>query len=148
MLNKDDQLSDASIQKLVSECDSEFRLNFQDLIKESKRLTHKLQYLCYENKSTLLEAEECARNCFKPLLYSKLNITTLIENQKEKFEKCLFNAKNTHRENQAIRKQTLNCLIKYKEDLNGLKDEAEYIYKGYMKNYDDMIKEYETNLKE
>jgi hypothetical protein len=140
MINKNEQLSSASIESVMIAFDQQFRLNFKDLIKETKLLTHKCQYLCYKNKEQLTEAENCARNCFKPLLYSKKNISTIIEGVKENFEKCKFNAEAKYGKDPAsVRKHTQKCIKSYNEELNSKKDEVEYIYKGYMKNFDVLL---------
>jgi competence transcription factor ComK len=134
-----DPMTNINLEKRISDIDTNFRLLFENQIKEVKLLTHKCQYLCYLNNKTLLDSEECSRNCFKPLLYIKKNISTLVENQKEKFEKCksdsLANNKDTVNKNKGI----LKCLEIYKQDLNKLKDEGEYIYSGYIKNFETLL---------
>ncbi len=144
MFNTNEPLSDTMLDNTISEIDQRFRLNFSGLIKESKLNAHKCQYLCYKNKENLLEAESCARNCYKPILYSKKNISSLIENVKEAFEKCKFTAQSINKEQGLIRKEVLKCVNKYNIDLNGIKDEVEYIYKGYMKNFEVLLPKFEN----
>jgi hypothetical protein len=144
MIDINSPVNNVAIEKILLELDFSFRMNFQDLIKEAKLLTHKCQYLCYERKNSLLDAENCARNCYKPLLHAKKNISILIENLKENFEKCKFTAETGNKDLVGSRKEVKKCLNKYKTDLDGIKDEAEYIYKGYMKNFDSLIAEVEN----
>lgn len=147
MLGKEVPVHNPTIDNAVLELDSSFRLNFKDLIKESKLYAHKCQYLCYEKRNDLLEAESCARNCFKPILHSKKNISVLIENLKENFEKCRFTAQTVNKDETGAKKGIVKCLKKYQSDLDGLKEEVEYIYKGYMKNFDSLIAEAEKKEK-
>jgi hypothetical protein len=143
----DGTLSNASVDNFVSNFDAQFRLTFKELIKEAKLNTHKCQYLCYLNKKELVEAEECARDCFKPLLYSKKNISVLIEGKKEEFEKCRFSSESRNKENNVNAKDIKKCLEKYQREMFGLKEEIDYIYKGYMKNYEGLISELEKGKK-
>jgi hypothetical protein len=143
----DGTISTAAADNLISTLDSQFRLNFKDLIKQAKLNTHKCQYMCYTNKKELIDAEECARNCFKPLLYAKKNISTLIEIKKEEFEKCRFASESRNKENSLNAVEIKKCISKYQNDLNGLKDEIDYIYNGYMKNYDTLLAEFENTEK-
>jgi hypothetical protein len=102
--------------------------------------------LCFQNKKNLLDSENCARNCYKPILYSKKNVSILIENLKESLEKCRFDIQLKSDDVNMVKKETDKCLEKYKLGLNGIKDEVEYIYKGYMKNYDMLIQEAEKKI--
>lgn len=140
MLNKQEKLSNVVIENMITEIDYNFRWNFQDVLKEMKLHTHKCQYLCYQNKEKLQEAEICSRNCFLPLLNSKKNISIIMENNKENFEKCKLNAEGTFAKDQGgYRRQVYKCLEKYTQDLDQSKDEIEYIYKGYMKNFEILL---------
>lgn len=141
MLSKDEVINEKLIENSILIIDQQFRLKFQDLIKESKLNSHKCQYMCYQKNLSLLDSEVCARNCYKPILYSKKNISILIENVKENFEKCKFTVESATKDNSVKIKDIGKCLNKYKTDLDGLKDEVEYIYKGYMKNYDLLFSE-------
>ncbi len=140
MLSKDEPITKAEVDNTISKIDQNFRLNFHELIKEAKMKTHNCQFLCYQNNKNLLEGEVCARNCYKPLLYSKKNIASLMENTKENFEKCRFTAENLKKERLYLRKELMKCIDKYTSDLDGMKDEVEYIYKGYMKNFEVLMK--------
>ena len=102
MLSNNEPLSNPLIDHTISAIDQQFRLNFQDLIKESKLNAHKCQYICYQNNKSLLNAENCARNCYKPILYTKKNISNLIENTKENFEKCRFTAQSGNKDQNLV----------------------------------------------
>jgi len=136
-------LSDSTIDKSTMDIDKYYREKFGPLILEAKKQTHKCQYECYSNteNKNLEAAENCARNCFMPMLHIKKNITILVENCKENFEKCktlsISKTNSTRYDSSKIYK----CLDKYEKELTNTKDEAEYIYKGYMKNFDDLISE-------
>ena len=148
MLNKQEKLSNPVIDNMIIEIDYNFRMNFQDVIKEMKLLTHKCQHLCYLKQEKLQDAEMCSRKCFLPLLNSKKNISILLENCKENFEKCKLNAEGTFAKDQGgYRRQVYKCLEKYTLDLDHNKDEIEYIYKGYMKNFEILLDKNEENKK-
>ena len=147
MINKQEKLSNAVIDNMITEVDYKFRQNFQDVIKEMKSFTHKCQYLCYQNKEKLQDAEICSRNCFLPLLNSKKNISILIENNKENFEQCKLNAEGVYAKDAGgYRRQIFKCLEKYTQDLDQNKDEIEYIYKGYMKNFDILLNSQDNKI--
>jgi len=130
------------------EIDQKYREMFKEKIIEAKRLTHHCQYECYNNiKDNLSESEECARNCFLPLIYIKKNISKLIENCKENLEKCKFNASYNNNDGKYDNNKVKRCLKIYEEELIKTKEEAEYIYDGYMKNYDDLIKNVDKHYK-
>ncbi len=137
----DGTVGNSEIEHAISQFDSSYRLNFSDFIKETKLNTHKCQFLCYQNKLNLVEAEECARNCFKPLLNAKKNISVLIEGKKEEFEKCKYQAESKSKENWYVQKEVEKCVKKYFEEMAGIKEEIEYIYKGYMKNFEFLLNE-------
>jgi hypothetical protein len=137
----DNSLAIGQIEKIISEIDHQFRFNFQDLIKETKLFTHKCQFLCYKDKTSLKESEECARNCFKPMLYIKKHVAGLVEKQKEEFEKCKFTAENQYKESSAKNKALTKCIEDYSKELLKMKGEVEYIYKGYAKNFNELIGE-------
>ena len=132
--------SDTFIDQKVSEIDNKFRDSFTDNIIEVKKLTHKCQYECY-NKTNLHESEECARNCFLPMLFIKKNISKLIENSKEGLEKCKFNASSNNNDGKYYNTKIFRCLKNYEDDIFKTKDEADYIYKGYLKNFSELLKE-------
>ena len=137
-MKKNEEISDEFVNNFVTNYDKNYRNHFEQLIRENKKLTHKCQYECYENKQKLSEGEECARNCFQPLLFSKKNISYLMEGIKEHFEKCRFNSSQllgTPSKNNALK----NCILEYDEKMLGIKDEVEFIYKGYIKNFDEII---------
>jgi len=117
--------------------DKRYRELFKDYIIESKKLTHNCQFNCYNNKNVdLKESENCSRNCFLPMIHIKKNISKLIENCKENFEKCKQNA-NLEKSN---RSKIDKCLENYEKDLMLNKEEAEYIYSGYLKNLNELMK--------
>jgi hypothetical protein len=131
----DSPLTDYYIDYTISEIDKNYRKNFNELIKLTKSKTHKCQYECYNTNTNELDIlEECARKCFKPLLYIKKNVSTLIENHKENFEKCRTNVRAKYSDNNSINKELEKCIDTYSKALTNSKDEVEYIYKGYMKN--------------
>lgn len=130
------------------EIDQKYRETFKEYIIEAKRLTHQCQYQCYDKiKDNLNDAEKCARDCFLPMIYIKKNISKLIENCKENLEKCKFNASFNNNDGKYDNNKVKRCLKTYEEDLFKTKDEAEYIYAGYMKNYADLIKDSDSNDK-
>jgi hypothetical protein len=131
----DSPLTDFNLDYLINEVDKAYRGNFFDLIKQTKLLTHKCQYECYNtNINDLNKLEDCARKCFKPLVYIKKNVSTLVENHKENFEKCKINARAKFSESKYLNQELNRCVETYSKNLNNSKDEIEYIYKGYMKN--------------
>ncbi len=133
-------MTDFSLDYLIDEIDKNYRLNFSKLIIDSKFNAHKCQTTCYEFTKDLVKAETCARNCFKPILYTKKNVTNIIENIKEDFEKCRTTVRSNYKEPKAINVQLDKCVQNYTNSLDATKDEIEYIYKGYMKNFDELIK--------
>jgi len=136
-MNKQDEISDDFINQFVKNYDKKYRLSFDSLIRDHKKSTHLCQYNCYETKQKLVEGEECARNCFQPLLFSKKNISYLIESIKEHFEKCRFNTSQLP--TVQLRNNTLrNCMLEYDEKMLAIKNDVEYIYKGYLKNFDEL----------
>jgi hypothetical protein len=144
MFNSENLTNDAVVDDQIAEIDKKFRLNFPDLIMESKMLTHKCQFLCYKNRTNLLDTEECARKCFQPFLHIKKNVSGIVENMKEKFEKCRTVARNKRGNSLGLlNKDIERCISSYIEDINKSKDEIEYIYKGYMKNFEVLLKDNE-----
>ena len=134
-------VSDSLIDNSEMEIDRKYRNNFSSLIIETKKLTHKCQLECYSNNNNLEISENCARNCFSPMLFIKKNITKLTENCKEDLEKCKAHSVSKLHSAKYDSSKIFKCLEKYENDLLKTKDEAEYIYLGYMKNFDDLIKE-------
>jgi hypothetical protein len=132
----DSPLTDYYIDYMINENDKNYRKNFFDLIKTTKLHTHKCQYECYNNDTNdLTILEECARKCFKPLLYIKKNVSSLIENHKENFEKCRTTVRAKYSDSKSINQELEKCIDSYNKALTNSKDEVEYIYKGYMKNF-------------
>jgi len=128
------------------EIDQKYRELFKEYIIEAKRLTHQCQFECYNKiKENLSDAEKCARDCFLPMIYIKKNVSKLIENCKENLEKCKFNASSNNNDGKYDNNKVKRCLKIYEEELFKTKDESEYIYSGYMKNYADVIKNVENN---
>jgi hypothetical protein len=132
----DGTIPNSQIEESIVTYDSSYRLNFSSLIKEMKLKTHKCQLKCYESLTNLLESEECARNCFKPLLNTKKNISLLLEEKKENFEKCKTSCEINSKPNWYNLNKVNICLKKYYEEVSSLKEEVEYIYRGYMKNFE------------
>jgi ribosome-binding ATPase YchF (GTP1/OBG family) len=131
----DSAINDYTIDYIISETDKDYRKEFTGLIKETKLKTHQCQYECYKSDSNDLSIlEECARKCFKPLLYIKKNVSTLIENHKENLEKCRVGVRSKYNDARTINMEIERCIENYKKALNSSKDEVEFIYKGYMKN--------------
>ena len=131
--------NDFSLDYVIDETDKQYRNNFELLIIESKLKAHKCQYRCYENIKNLNDAEKCARKCFMPILYIKKNVSNLIENFKEEFEKCRTIGRSNYKDNKSLRNELTKCVETYKKNLDGAKEEIEYIYNGYMKNFDDLL---------
>lgn len=119
--------------------DENFQQNFRLNIIEVKKLTHLCQYECYKGINDLNKAENCARNCFAPMLSIKKNTSKLIENCREDLEKCKFNASSNNNDGKYNAIKIKRCLQVYEKDLLNTKDEAEYIYNGYIKNFPDFI---------
>lgn len=140
-MNSQINFSENVISYKTLEIDKKYRETFKDYIIEAKKLTHQCQYECYNKiKDNLSEAEKCARECFLPMIYIKKNISKLIENCKENLEKCKFNASSNISDGKYENNKVKKCLKVYEEELFKTKEEAEYIYTGYMKNYSELIK--------
>lgn len=145
-MNKGEILDDAGLDKLVDKHDSLFRISFEKNILNTKLLTHKCQYLCYNSNTSILKAEECARNCYKPMMMIKKNVTRLYENAKEKFEKCKFDKKMLSNTSATLyNMQVKNCLSEYSKNMEESKEEIEFIYEGYTKNFEKLIPENKDN---
>ncbi len=139
-MNTEKSFSENYINNITEEIDQKYRETFKDLIIEAKRLTHQCQYECYDKiKKDLLAAENCARECFMPMIYIKKNIAKLIENCKEDLEKCKFFASSNNNDGKYENYKIKRCIKLYEEELHKTKDEAEYIYAGYLKNYPDLM---------
>jgi hypothetical protein len=139
-------MTDFTLDYLIDEIDKKYRQNFAKLIIECKLNSHKCQTNCYEFAKDLDKAELCARNCFKPILYTKKNVANIIENLKEDFEKCRVTVRSNYKEPKAINSQLDKCIEKYNKDLESAKEEIEYIYNGYMKNYEELKNNPNINL--
>lgn len=132
--------SENYIDHKISMIDLRYRESFKDLIIVTKKLTHHCQYKCYDNiKNNLQEAETCAKDCFKPMLHIKKNISQLIENCKDKLVKCKYNASSSNKDERYGILKIEKCLESYEEELFKTRDEAEYIYNGYMKSFPEKI---------
>jgi len=130
----------------ILEIDKRYREKFKHQIIEAKKLTHNCQYLCYNSiRTDLNDAEKCAKNCFLPMIHIKKNIGSLIETSKDNFEKCKSTASNGNNKSEFEINKIDDCLNIYQEELNKTKEEAEYIYAGYMKNFTNKIKGLKNN---
>jgi hypothetical protein len=136
-------VSDSTLDASVMDIDKNYRNKFCPLILEAKKQTHKCQFECYSNKDniTLELGENCARKCFAPMLQIKKNISKLVENCKENLEKCKANSVSKSNSSKYDSHKIYKCLENYEKDLENTRDESEYIYVGYMKNFDELIKE-------
>jgi hypothetical protein len=72
----------------------------------------------------------------------KKNVTSLMENAKEKMEKCrvdkkIFLQASAMNYNIELRK----CIRDYETNLNEMREEIEFIYEGYTKNFEKLIQE-------
>ena len=133
---------DNSIDYATINIDSEFRIKIEKSIINTKLLTHQCQYNCYNQNNTLINAENCARNCFKPLIFIKKNVTKLIENAKEKFEKCKINNKIKSQASAVLYNMEIRkCIYEYRGNLDEMKEEVEFIYDGYSKNFENLLLE-------
>jgi len=133
-------LSENFVNNKTTEIDKKYRENFKEYNIEAKRLTHKCQFECYNKiKENIYEAESCARNCFLPLIYIKKNISKISENCKENLEKCKFSASSNNNDGRYEHNKIRRCLKLYEDELFKTKDEAEYIYSGYIKNFSDIM---------
>lgn len=92
-MNRGEIIEDQSFDKIVKNLDESFRNKLEKNIINTKLLTHKCQYYCFNDNTSIEKAEECARNCYKPMMMIKKNVTKLIENEKEKLEKCKVDKK-------------------------------------------------------
>ncbi len=135
-MNKNEEISEDFINNFVNSYDKNYRLHFEQYIKENKKLTHLCQYECYNKIKKLLDGEVCSRKCFEPLLFSKRDISTIIEGVKENFHKCRFNASQQNAVN-VRNKLVKECMLDYDLKMKEKKDEIEYIYKGYLKNLEE-----------
>lgn len=141
-MKKGEIIDDVTLDKLITNSDSVFRYSFEKHILNTKLLTHKCQFICYNDNTSLIKAEDCARNCYKPMLMIKKNITSLIENAKEKLEKCrvdkkIFIQASSMNYNVEVNK----CVKEYNKNLEEMKEEIEFIYEGYTKNFEKLIPE-------
>jgi|LauGreDrversion4_2_1035121.scaffolds.fasta_scaffold263781_1 hypothetical protein len=141
-MNKGETIDDLTFDKLITNFDNKFRNSYEKQILNTKLLTHKCQFNCYNHNTSLLNAEDCARNCYKPMLMIKKNVTSLMENAKEKMEKCrvdkkIFLQASAMNYNIELRK----CIRDYETNLNEMREEIEFIYEGYTKNFEKLIQE-------
>jgi hypothetical protein len=137
----DGTIPNSQVEESIASYDASYRMNFSNLIKEMKLNTHKCQLNCYENLSfkSLEDSEECARNCFKPLLNTKKSISLLLEQKKDNFERCKSSCESSSKPNWYNYKKVTQCLNQYYQEVSSLKEEVEYIYKGYMKNFEYLL---------
>ena len=141
-MNKGEFLDDISFEILSNKIDSDFRVKIEKSILNTKLLTHKCQLNCYNQYNSLIKAEECAQNCFKPMIFIKKNVSNLIENAKEKLEKCKVNNKINNQTSSVFHNMEIRkCLIDYSRNLDEKKEEIEFIYDGYCKNFEELLKE-------
>ena len=75
------------------------------------------------------------------MLHVKQNISKLLDSSKEKLDKCKLNAKLIKNEGKYENEKIIECLQIYEEDLFKTKEEGEYIFTGYIKNFSDLMKE-------
>lgn len=139
-MKRTDAVKDEDFDTLLSHSDAAFRNTIQSSIIKVKLLTHQCQSNCYQNNSKINEAENCARTCFQPLLQIKKNVTKLMDVQKEKLMKCktdnfLRKEESANFYNLAIKK----CFMAYSKNLEEIKEEIEFIYDGYTKNFESLI---------
>ena len=141
-MNKGEFIDDMTFEQVANSVDAEFRIKIEKSILNAKLLTHKCQFKCYSDNSKLGTAENCARNCFKPMIFIKKNVTRLMENTKEKLEKCKVNNKiNSQNYASLYNMEQKKCFVEYTKNLDDLKDEVEFIYEGYCKNFDKLMPE-------
>ena len=146
-MNKGQLVDDVGFDAAITVIDTNFRAKLEKSIISTKLLTHKCQASCYEQNSEINPAEDCARNCFKPMMMIKKNVTKLIENEKEKLIKCKVD-KKIHEKTSSpyYNSQIQGCLLEYSKRLMELKDEIEFIYEGYNKNFEKLFPEKKNKL--
>jgi hypothetical protein len=63
----------------------------------------------------------------------------LMEKCRENFDKCKLKAHSSYTDATTLNNVTQKCIKTYKEDLEKIKDEIEYLYQGYGKNFDTLL---------
>jgi len=71
------------------------------------------------------------------MLMIKKNVTSLMENAKEKLEKCRADKRITLQSSSVVYNNELRrCIKDYNTNLEEMKEEIEFIYEGYSKNFE------------
>jgi hypothetical protein len=139
-MNRTDALSDSDFESCLNQTDLFFRKTIEKKIIDTKFLTHQCQANCYNQPTDLAKAEECARNCFQPMINVKRNVTKIVEIAREKVMKCKVD--NMFRKDGSIaffNVEMQKCIARYKKNMEESKEEIEFIYDGYNKNFEKLL---------
>ncbi|CDW82746.1 UNKNOWN [Stylonychia lemnae] len=122
--------------KGADELDNKFRNKFIEKHRKLKAKIHQCQYSAYANEGiAYAEAEDRARKCFLPMMLIRRHATTIMENSRDDFMKCLDGISHAEIYVPGADLAKNKCLHEYKNKLKTTVPVVHSYYDGYLQNY-------------